>query len=113
MLALPGILLVFAAVLGGFVLERGNLWVLMQPAELARAGERAQLSGRRAARPGNRGGSAGRRDHDGSQRRRPGDDWSKGCGGVGGNVPGHSAVLWRGWAAGVTAREPQRRACAV
>ena len=34
MLALLGILLVFAAVLGGFLLERGNPWVLMQPAEL-------------------------------------------------------------------------------
>ena len=34
MLALLGILLVFTAVLGGFLLERGNPWVLMQPAEL-------------------------------------------------------------------------------
>src|SRR5437868_4015087 len=34
MLALLGILLVFGAVLGGFLLERGNPWVLMQPAEL-------------------------------------------------------------------------------
>src|SRR5436305_8678963 len=34
MLALVGIVLVFAAVLGGFLLERGNPWVLMQPAEL-------------------------------------------------------------------------------
>jgi chemotaxis protein MotA len=34
MLALLGILLVFAAVLGGFLLERGNPWVLMQPAEI-------------------------------------------------------------------------------
>jgi chemotaxis protein MotA len=34
MLALVGILLVFTAVLGGFLLERGNPWVLMQPAEL-------------------------------------------------------------------------------
>jgi len=33
MLAFIGILLVFAAVLGGFLLERGNPWVLMQPAE--------------------------------------------------------------------------------
>jgi chemotaxis protein MotA len=34
MLPLVGIFLVFAAVLGGFLLERGNPWVLMQPAEL-------------------------------------------------------------------------------
>jgi chemotaxis protein MotA len=34
MVALFGILLVFAAVIGGFLLERGNPWVLMQPAEL-------------------------------------------------------------------------------
>src|SRR6266481_5258274 len=34
MLALIGMVLVFAAVLGGFLLERGNPWVLMQPAEL-------------------------------------------------------------------------------
>jgi flagellar motor component MotA len=34
MLALLGITLVFAAVLGGFMLERGNPYVLMQPAEL-------------------------------------------------------------------------------
>ena len=33
MLALLGILVVFAAVLGGFILERGNPYVLMQPAE--------------------------------------------------------------------------------
>lgn len=34
MLALLGLVLVFGAVLGGFLLERGNPWVLMQPAEL-------------------------------------------------------------------------------
>ena len=34
MLALLGITLVFAAVLGGFMLERGNPYILMQPAEL-------------------------------------------------------------------------------
>lgn len=34
MLAILGIVLVFAAVLGGFLLEHGNPWVLMQPAEL-------------------------------------------------------------------------------
>ena len=34
MFALLGIILVFAAVLGGFLLERGNLLVLMQPAEV-------------------------------------------------------------------------------
>ena len=34
MLALIGIVVVFAAVVGGFLLERGNPWVLMQPAEL-------------------------------------------------------------------------------
>jgi len=34
MLALAGILLVFLAVFGGFLLERGNPYVLMQPAEL-------------------------------------------------------------------------------
>src|SRR5215471_3666779 len=34
MLALIGILVVFAAVFGGFLLERGNPYVLMQPAEL-------------------------------------------------------------------------------
>jgi len=34
MLALLGILLVLGAVFGGFLLERGNPWVLMQPAEL-------------------------------------------------------------------------------
>src|SRR5436309_2408154 len=34
MYALIGIAVVFAAVLGGFLLERGNPWVLLQPAEL-------------------------------------------------------------------------------
>jgi chemotaxis protein MotA len=34
MLALFGIFLVLAAVFGGFLMERGNPWVLMQPAEL-------------------------------------------------------------------------------
>jgi len=34
MLVIFGILMVFAAVLGGFLLERGNPWVLLQPAEL-------------------------------------------------------------------------------
>jgi chemotaxis protein MotA len=34
MLAIIGIVVVFAAVLGGFLLERGNPYVLMQPAEL-------------------------------------------------------------------------------
>jgi chemotaxis protein MotA len=34
MLAILGLLLVFGAVLGGFLLEQGNPWVLMQPAEL-------------------------------------------------------------------------------
>ena len=34
MFALLGIVLVFAAVLGGFLLEHGNPYVLMQPAEL-------------------------------------------------------------------------------
>jgi chemotaxis protein MotA len=34
MLALLGTLLVLAAVFGGFLLERGNPWVLVQPAEL-------------------------------------------------------------------------------
>ena len=34
MLALAGMLLVFAAVFGGFLMERGNPWVLLQPAEL-------------------------------------------------------------------------------
>ena len=34
MLALIGIALVFLAVLGGFALERGNLFVLLQPAEV-------------------------------------------------------------------------------
>ena len=34
MLALTGVLAVFAAVLGGFLLEHGNPWVLLQPAEL-------------------------------------------------------------------------------
>src|SRR5579883_241785 len=34
MLALIGILLVFGAVFGGFLVEKGNPWVLMQPAEL-------------------------------------------------------------------------------
>lgn len=34
MLAIIGITLVFLAVLGGFVLERGNLFVLLQPAEV-------------------------------------------------------------------------------
>ena len=33
MLALIGIIMVFAAVVGGFVMEQGNPWVLMQPAE--------------------------------------------------------------------------------
>jgi chemotaxis protein MotA len=34
MLALAGMLLVFAAVFGGYLMERGNPWVLFQPAEL-------------------------------------------------------------------------------
>jgi chemotaxis protein MotA len=34
MLSLLGIAVVFAAVFGGFVMEHGNPWVLMQPAEL-------------------------------------------------------------------------------
>ena len=34
MLALLGIAAVFAAVLGGYLLEKGNPWVLLQPAEL-------------------------------------------------------------------------------
>jgi chemotaxis protein MotA len=34
MLALLGIVLVFASVFGGFMLEHGKLWLLMQPAEL-------------------------------------------------------------------------------
>jgi chemotaxis protein MotA len=34
MLAILGIFLVLAAVFGGFLMERGNPWVLMQPAEL-------------------------------------------------------------------------------
>src|SRR5258708_35547456 len=34
MYALIGIAAVFAAVLGGFLLEKGNPWVLFQPAEL-------------------------------------------------------------------------------
>src|SRR5271166_1411788 len=34
MYALIGIAAVFAAVLGGFLLEKGNPWVLLQPAEL-------------------------------------------------------------------------------
>ena len=34
MLAILGVLVVFAAVLGGFLLERGNLFVLLQPAEI-------------------------------------------------------------------------------
>ncbi len=34
MLALAGMLLVFAAVFGGYLMERGNPWVLLQPAEL-------------------------------------------------------------------------------
>ena len=32
--ALFGIAAVFAAIIGGFLLEKGNLWVLLQPAEL-------------------------------------------------------------------------------
>lgn len=34
MYALIGIVAVFAAVLGGFLLEKGNPYVLLQPAEL-------------------------------------------------------------------------------
>ncbi|HUK15074.1 MAG TPA: flagellar motor stator protein MotA [Bryobacteraceae bacterium] len=34
MLAMGGILLVFAAVFGGYILERGNPYVLLQPAEI-------------------------------------------------------------------------------
>jgi chemotaxis protein MotA len=34
MLVFIGIVLVFAAVFGGFIVEKGNPWVLMQPAEL-------------------------------------------------------------------------------
>ena len=38
MLVILGILIVFAAVLGGFLLEQGNPWVLLQPAELVIVG---------------------------------------------------------------------------
>jgi chemotaxis protein MotA len=38
MLVILGIVTVFAAVLGGFLLERGNLFVLLQPAELVIVG---------------------------------------------------------------------------
>ena len=38
MLVVIGIVTVFAAVLGGFILEHGNPWVLMQPAELVIVG---------------------------------------------------------------------------
>ena len=34
MLALIGVVAVFVAVLGGYMLEKGNPWVLLQPAEL-------------------------------------------------------------------------------
>ena len=34
MLALVGVIAVFVAVLGGYLLEKGNPWVLLQPAEL-------------------------------------------------------------------------------
>ena len=34
MLALVGILVVFGAVFGGYLVEKGNPWVLLQPAEL-------------------------------------------------------------------------------
>jgi chemotaxis protein MotA len=34
MLAIAGIVIVFLAVFGGFLMEQGNPWVLMQPAEL-------------------------------------------------------------------------------
>jgi chemotaxis protein MotA len=34
MLAIIGVIAVFAAVLGGYLLEKGNPWVLLQPAEL-------------------------------------------------------------------------------
>jgi chemotaxis protein MotA len=34
MLAIIGIAAVFLAVIGGFLLEHGNPWVLLQPAEL-------------------------------------------------------------------------------
>src|SRR5690348_5116458 len=34
MLVLVGVACVFLAVFGGFILEKGNPWVLMQPAEL-------------------------------------------------------------------------------
>lgn len=34
MLAIAGMLLVFAAVFGGYLMEHGNPWVLLQPAEL-------------------------------------------------------------------------------
>ena len=34
MLALIGVIAVFVAVLGGFILEKGNPWVLLQPAEV-------------------------------------------------------------------------------
>jgi len=34
MLTLIGIVLVFAAVFGGYALEKGNPYVLMQPAEM-------------------------------------------------------------------------------
>ena len=38
MLVVIGIVTVFAAVLGGYLLEHGNPWVLMQPAELVIVG---------------------------------------------------------------------------
>src|SRR3569832_860526 len=34
MLVILGVLVVFAAVMGGFLLEKGNPWVLVQPAEI-------------------------------------------------------------------------------
>ena len=36
MFAIIGILLVFGAVVGGYMMEKGNLLVLVQPAELIR-----------------------------------------------------------------------------
>ena len=54
MFAIIGILVVFASVIGGFLMEKGHIEVLLQPAELliiARRGHRHAAGGQSDAYP--------------------------------------------------------------
>jgi chemotaxis protein MotA len=50
MFIIIGIVVVFGAVVGGFLMEHGNLKVLMQPAELVTIGGAALRWGRSSSR---------------------------------------------------------------